>query len=103
MMLLHLQEKPTRTAPDIEDDVLAVAQRLALACTAPEYAFSAADMCLLEAVLIDWQRLLGHRQVTDVYPLALAVRNQGQLATFDLRIAPDVVVGATAGYLELIT
>lgn len=80
-----------------------VAQRLALACTAPEHAFWAADVSLLAAGLIDWQRLLGHRQVTDAYLLALAVRNQGRLATFDLRIAPEVVVGATAGHLELIT
>ena len=64
-----------------------VAQRLAQACSAPEHAFWAADVSVLDTRVIGWQRLLGHRQVTDAYLLALAVRNQGRLATFDLRIA----------------
>jgi uncharacterized protein len=80
-----------------------VAQRLASACAAPEHAFWAANVSLLDAGLIDWQRLLGHRQVTDAYLLALAVRSSGRLASFDLRISPDVVQGAKPANLELIT
>jgi len=53
--------------------------------------------------LIDWQRLLGHRQVTDAYLLALAVRQQGRLVTFDQRIRPDVVLGAKPEHLQFIT
>jgi predicted nucleic acid-binding protein len=52
--------------------------------------------------LVDWQRLLGHRQVTDAYLLALAVRNNGRLATFDQRVSRDMVVGAKPSHLELI-
>jgi predicted nucleic acid-binding protein len=52
--------------------------------------------------LIDWQRLLGHRQVTDAYLLALAVRQNGCLATFDQRIRPDLVFGAKPEHLEII-
>ncbi len=80
-----------------------VAQRLAMACAAPEHAFWAADVSLLSADLIDWPQLLGHRQVTDAYLLALAVRNNGRLATFDQRVPMLVVIGATPSHLELIT
>ncbi|OIP16272.1 MAG: VapC toxin family PIN domain ribonuclease [Comamonadaceae bacterium CG2_30_57_122] len=79
-----------------------VAQRLASACLAPEHNFWSADVSLLAAGLIDWQRLLGHRQVTDAYLLALAVRQQGKLATFDQRIRPDLVLGAKPVHLEII-
>jgi toxin-antitoxin system PIN domain toxin len=79
-----------------------VAERLALACNAPEHAFWAADVSLLSAGLIDWQRLLGHRQVTDAYLLALAVRQNGCLATFDQRIRPDLVLGAKLEHLQII-
>lgn len=71
-----------------------VAQRLALACGAPEHAFWAADVSLLSSDLIDWRRLLGHRQVTDAYLLAVAVRNKGRFATFDQRVSATQVVGA---------
>jgi toxin-antitoxin system PIN domain toxin len=79
-----------------------VAERMALACNAPEHAFWAADVSLLSDGLIDWQRLLGHRQVTDAYLLALAVRQNGCLATFDQRIWPDLVLGAKPEHLEII-
>lgn len=79
-----------------------VAQRLALACAAPEHGFWAADVSLLSDGLIDWQRLLGHRQVTDAYLLALATRHQGRLATFDQRISPDLVFGAKPEHLQII-
>lgn len=44
----------------------------------------------------------GHRQVTDVYLLALALRMGGRLATFDRSIPVSAVVGATKGTLALI-
>jgi len=79
-----------------------VAERLALACSASEHVFWAADVSLLAVGLIDWQRLLGHRQVTDAYLLALAVRQQGRLVTFDQRIRVDVVPEATPEHLQII-
>lgn len=79
-----------------------VAERLALACAAPEHEFWAADVSLLSTGLINWQQLLGHRQVTDAYLLALAVRQQGKLATFDKRIRPDLVTGAKPDHLMLV-
>jgi toxin-antitoxin system PIN domain toxin len=79
-----------------------VAERLAIACAAAEHDFWPADVSLMESGLIDWRRILGHRQVTDAYLLALAVRNNGRLVTFEQRISLDVVVGAKAENLELV-
>jgi uncharacterized protein len=41
----------------------------------------------------------GHRQLTDVYLLALAVQHHGRLVTFDAKIPTSVVVGASAKHL----
>jgi uncharacterized protein len=76
-----------------------VAERLAEACASPDHAFWPEDVSLLEPRLIDWNRILGHRQVTDAYLLAIAVRNGGRLVTFDRRITPAVVTGARAEHL----
>ncbi len=60
-------------------------------------ALSIAD---LEAVRPSYMR--GHRQVTDVYLLALALRMSGRLATFDRSIPVSAVVGATKDTLAVI-
>jgi uncharacterized protein len=44
----------------------------------------------------------GHRQLTDVYLLALAVQNGGRLATFDRSIPLHAVAGATAERLVIL-
>ena len=60
------------------------------------------DVSLLEPAIIDWQRVLGHRQVTDSYLLALAVRHRGRFVTFDGRIAVAAVAGARAKQLAVL-
>jgi toxin-antitoxin system PIN domain toxin len=45
---------------------------------------------------------VGHRQISDVYLLALAVRRGGRLATFDRSIAVKAVRGARADNLAVI-
>ncbi len=52
--------------------------------------------------MISWRSILGHLQVTDAYLLALAVRNNGKLATFDRRLSTQLVDGATLQHLDLI-
>ncbi len=69
---------------------------------APDHAFWPDDVNLLESGLIDWSGVLGHRQVTDAYLLALAVRNGGRLVTFDKRIAVETVTGAASDNLVVI-
>jgi hypothetical protein len=76
-----------------------VASRLAEACRHPSHAFWPEPISLLQEGLIDWQRLLGPRQITDAYLLALAVCHGGRLATFDQRISVEVVPGARAADL----
>jgi len=80
----------------------AVAQRLSEAAVGSAHQFWPADVNLLQAGALDWQRVLGHRQVTDVYLLALAVRHGGRLVTFDRRITPAAVPGASAAQLAVI-
>jgi uncharacterized protein len=54
------------------------------------------------ADLFDAAPVLGHHQLTDVYPLGLAVRHKGVLATFDRRIPLTAVRGSRPEHLELI-
>ena len=79
-----------------------MALRLAEAAAGAEHQFWPADVNLLEAGRVDWQRVLGHRQVTDVYLLALAVRQGGRLVTFDRRIPVAAVCGASEADLAVI-
>lgn len=76
-----------------------VAARLSEAAASPEHQFWPADISLLDRNAFDWSSLMGHRQVTDIYLLALAVRNQGRFVTFDQRITANVVPGATPDHL----
>jgi hypothetical protein len=74
----------------------AVASRLTQATAHPAHRFLPDDYSLLDASQIAWQQVLGHRQITDSYLLGLAVRHQCRFVTFDARIDPSIVIGATA-------
>ena len=80
----------------------AVAARLAEAAAGPAHAFWPAAVDLLQPGSLDWSRVLGHRQVTDAYLLAVAVQNQGRLVTLDRRIRHDAVPGAAPEHLAVI-
>ncbi len=71
-----------------------VAARLAEAAKDAHHTFWPDSISLLQAGTIEWARLLGHRQVTDSYLLALAVGNKGRLVTFDARVDIAAVPGA---------
>jgi toxin-antitoxin system PIN domain toxin len=79
-----------------------VADRLTEAANNPEHEFWPADVNMLVDGVIDWTRVLGHRQVTDVYLLVLAVKNGGRFVTFDRRIVLDAVKGARAENLAIL-
>lgn len=76
-----------------------VAARLAQASAHPAHAFLADDYSLLDAGQVHWQRLLGHRQITDSYLLGLAVRHGCRFVTFDGRLEPAIVTGARDEHL----
>jgi toxin-antitoxin system PIN domain toxin len=68
-----------------------VASRLGEAVNGPDHAFWPDDVNLLARNAVKWRQVLGHRQVTDAYLLALAVRHGGRLVTFDRRIGVNAV------------
>ena len=70
-----------------------VAERLREATATDHHRFWPDNVSLLEAMTVDWGRIIGPKQITDVYLLALAVEHHGRFVTFDARIAPDVVRG----------
>jgi toxin-antitoxin system PIN domain toxin len=80
-----------------------VADRLAEAARSPDHEFWPADVNMLSEDVFDWSRVLGHRQVTDVYLLALAVHHGGRFVTFDRRIVFDAVQGARAENLNILS
>ena len=70
-----------------------VAERLREATATIHHRFWPDNVSLLETNTVDWERIIGPKQITDVYLLALAVEHQGRFVTFDARIAPDAVRG----------
>jgi len=75
--------------------VVAVADRLAQATKHAAHRFVPDDYSLLDEGQLNWKSLLGHRQVTDSYLLGLAVRHQCRFVSFDARINPEIVAGAS--------
>jgi len=80
-----------------------VARRLAEASRHGAHAFWPDDLSLLDDGVLDWTRVLGHRQVTDNYLLALAVRHRGRFVTFDARVSINAVTGAKARHLVVLS
>lgn len=75
------------TPVQIADGLKALAEGL-------DHVFWADDISLLDTACFDFGRLHGHRQITDAYLLALAVRHGGQLASFDQGVPLSAVRGA---------
>lgn len=77
----------------------------ALAATfkSPQHAFWNDDISLLDERRFRHDRNHGHRQLTDLYLLALAVRHKARLVTLDGGIAASAVVGASAHHLVTLT
>lgn len=82
--------------------VAEVAARLAEATATPQHSFWPDDFSLLERGAIEWSHVLGSRQVTDVYLLALAVRNGGRFVTLDRSVPLAAVPGAEDRHLAVI-
>jgi len=76
-----------------------VADRLAEATQDASHDYWQDTISLLKPDLINWRHILGTRQVTDAYLLALAVEHKGQFITFDQGISVAAVNGAKSGHL----
>lgn len=79
-----------------------VADRLAEATRHPSHAFWADSISLLDPGRLDWSKVLGSRQVTDVYLLALAVKQDGRFVTLDRGIPRDAVAGVRSDHLVVL-
>ena len=79
-----------------------VATRLAEATAHPAHHFWPDAVSLLAPSLIDWNKLLTGRHITDTYLLALAVRNNGHFVTLDQGIPLAAVQGAQAQHLTVL-
>lgn len=90
--------------PNYPNSVPAVqaAARLREAVRTVHHQFWADDQSLLDDDLFNWTHLLGPRQLTDAYLLALAVRNKGRFVTLDGRVPLAAVPGAAAKHLVTI-
>ena len=77
-------------------------QRLETFRLGGDHTFWPDSVSVRDASLFRGEHIGGHRRLTDVYLLALAVSRGGRLATFDRRISIAAVVGAKKSHLEQI-
>ena len=80
----------------------AVRAQMVHACNTLDHEFWADSISLRDDAAVDFNRVHGHHQITDLYLLALAVRHGGTLVTFDQNIPLDAVRGATQSHLRIL-
>lgn len=76
--------------------------RLREAVSTPWHQFLPDDVSLLDDGVVNRQQLMGPRQLTDVYLLALAVSHGVRLVTLDKVVSFVAVRGASDGHLVVI-
>jgi len=79
-----------------------VRERLREACATLDHAFWPDDVSPRDDELVDFPRVQGHNQITDLYLLALAVKHGGRPVTFDQAISLSSVRGASTRHLHLL-
>lgn len=77
--------------------------RLAAFCGHKGHVFWADEVTIRDTTRIRSGSIQGHRQLTDVYLLALAVSNGGALVSFDRSIQTAAVLKATGSHLVTLT
>jgi toxin-antitoxin system PIN domain toxin len=79
-----------------------VAARLREATDQQFHQFWPDDSSILATATVNWDLLIGPRQLTDIYLLSLAVQNNGRFVTFDTKISTEMVHGIVGGHLFII-
>ena len=79
--------------------VAAILERLGMAKATEHHCFWPDDLSLTDERVFSRAELLGPKQITDRYLLALAVKNRGRFVTFDQGLRPTAVIGAMAEHL----
>jgi uncharacterized protein len=77
-------------------------EQLHLQLGQPGHEFWPDDISITDDRLFNRSRILGPKQITDVYLLALAVKNGGRLVTFDRSVPLAAVHGAEPRNLVII-
>lgn len=77
-------------------------ERLNIFADQTDHAFWPDDVSLRDARIFSADRIHSSRQLTDLYLLALAVKNQGRLLTFDQGIPLSAIKGASNNHLCVI-
>lgn len=81
--------------------VATVIELLINLCADPCHEFWPDDASLLDARRFHHAHVHGHRQLTDLYLLGLAVAHQGRLVSFDEKIPLSAVHGARRQHLQV--
>ncbi len=79
-----------------------LAERLRRFCSSGFHSFWPDAVSLRDARLFNQSYISGHRQITDIYLLGLAVKMGGRLATCDRSIPFRAVVGATRAHIVML-
>jgi uncharacterized protein len=74
-------------------------QTLQVLCQSRQHQFWPDDLSLLDAARFEHSKIHGHRQLTDLYLLALAVQHQGCFVSLDGAITLSAVKGAKKHHL----
>jgi uncharacterized protein len=77
-------------------------EQLRLQLAEPGHEFWPDDVSIAETALFDRTRILGPKQISDVYLLALAVKNGGRFVTFDRSVPLRAVRGAEPKHLAML-
>ena len=79
-----------------------VRTQLVQACQSLDHEFWPDNVTLRDDGAVDFNRVHGHNQITDLYLLALAVKHGGTLVTFDQNIPLNAVRGAMPHHLRVL-
>ena len=88
--------------PSVSATPADVISRLQTLCSSPHHEAWADDVSLLDTTLFRPSRIAGHRKITDVYLLGLAVRKGGRLISFDRSIPLNAVAGGESRHLVVL-
>lgn len=96
---VRIMSQPSYPNPVTPADAAA---RLGEACNTSWHVFWPDALSLLGNSIVDFSQILGSRQITDAYLLALAVHHDGRFVTLDRKVTLAAVPGALEQHLEVI-
>ncbi len=79
-----------------------VRNKLQQICTHLDHEFWPDEVSLRTESGVNWSRVLGHNQITDIYLLALAVARKGCFVTLDHRVTLSTVNSSSSKNLMLL-